>query len=603
MGRSWVAPTLVLLLASLSCAAADVSIVAGDDGWRVTAAQYDAAVGKDGALTSLSVQGLEFLHSAADFPRGAYAWQGGLVPLAQIAAEGSLLTAQGEPATIEYRFSDTGVTLVLTNRTDKEMLLVVVLSKGVRAMVGDDGRIRKTPAEKPAKAPVWYQLPAKLTMSGGTRAWGPWGDGYQVWQANIPAKQAGTITMEAGMATEDEQTKVQAAIDRVIPPPTDPVGPMWDLDRFGPAPACEPATGYEWAETAPGVQPIFFAGPPYDGHPTKVFAWLGVPEAPAGERLPGMVLVDGGGGTAFAHWVKMWNDRGYAAIAMDTCGCVPVGTYGNWQRHPDGGPEGWGGFGQINDPREDQWTFHAVADALLAHSLLRSLPEVDPDRIGVTGISWGGYLTSLIAGVDPRFRFAAPVYGCGFTLDMTFGDSVRALGPEGADRWMRWWDPSAYLADAGMPILWVDGTNDFAYTLNGWQKSYRLPKGPHYLSLRIRMPHGHTEGEVPEEIHALADQALKGGPALCRITDQGRDVREVWATFDAEVPVTKAELCFTKGTGPWVDRLWEAAPATLQDGRVTATLPEGTTCCFLNLTDERGLITSTEHEGLAPPPQ
>jgi len=398
------------------------------------------------------------------------------------------------------------------------------------------------------------------------------------------------------MATPEEQQQTREAVERVVPPPTDPVGPMWDLERFGKAPAYEEATGYEWAETAEGVRPIFFDGPDYEGRPTKVFAWLGVPETPAGTRLPGIVLVPGGGGTAFAHWVRMWNDRGYAAISMDTCGCVPVGTYGNWQRHPAGGPPGWGGFDQIDHPREDQWSFHAVASALLADSLLRSLPEVDPDRIGVTGISWGGYLTSLIAGADSRFAFAAPIYGCGFTLDMPFGESVRATGTEGADRWMRWWDPSSYLANAAMPILWMNGTNDFAYTMNGWQKSYRLAKGPHTLSMRIRMPHGHTEGEVPEEIHAFADQVVNGGTPLCRITGQGRADNRVWATFEAGSPVVEAELYATTATGPWPERQWDAYPATLAEGRADATLPEGTTCYFLALTDERGLIVSTEHE-------
>src|SRR5262249_55644912 len=45
-------------------------------------------------------------------------------------------------------------------------------------------------------------------------------------------------------------------------------------------------------------------------------------------------------------------------------------------------------------------------------SLLGRLPEVDPDRIGVTGISWGGYLTGLVAGLDDRLKAAVPVYGC-----------------------------------------------------------------------------------------------------------------------------------------------------------------------------------------------
>lgn len=388
-------------------------------------------------------------------------------------------------------------------------------------------------------------------------------------------------------------------MNRVILPPTDPTGPMWDLERFGKAPAYEPASGYEWSATAEGVQPIFFTGPAFDGQPTKVFAWLGVPKTEPGKKLPAMVLIHGGGGTAFANWVKMWNDRGYAAIAMDTCGCVPAGKYGAWQRHPQGGPPGWGGWGQTDWPREDQWTFHAVASALLAHSLIRSLPEVDPERTGVTGISWGGYLTSLVAGVDPRFKLAVPVYGCGYTLDMTFGGSVRGLKPEQADRWMRWWDPSAYLKNAKMPILWVNGTNDFAYTMNGWQKSYRDPQGPHTLSLKIRMPHGHgPAGEGPEEIHAFADQILQGGVPVCKVTGQGRDGSNVWVTFEAKAPVVKAELCYTKDTGDWTKKNWEAAPAELAAGKATAVLPEGTKCYYLNFTDDRNLIISSEHEEL-----
>ncbi len=405
------------------------------------------------------------------------------------------------------------------------------------------------------------------------------------------------IALEVGMTTPEEpRQQASEAEERVIVPPSDPIGPMWDLGRFGQAPMYEEATGYQWAETSEGVRPIFFDGPEYRGRPTRVFAWLGVPDAPPGTRLPGMVLVPGGGGTAFAHWVKMWNERGYAAISMDTCGCVPVGSYGNWERHPAGGPPGWGGFDQIDQPREDQWAFHAVASALLANSLLRSLPEVDPDRIGVTGISWGGYLTSLIAGVDPRFALAAPVYGCGYTLDMTFGESVRGMGAEAVDRWMRWWDPSAYLGNAAMPMLWINGTNDFAYTMPGWQKSYRTPVGPRTLSMRIRMPHGHIEGEVPEEIHAFANQILRGETPLCRVTGQGRAGQRVWATFEAQSPITKAELCATISTGPWTERQWDPYPAVLQDGRAETTLPDGTTCYFLALTDERGLIVSTEPE-------
>jgi hypothetical protein len=148
-----------------------------------------------------------------------------------------------------------------------------------------------------------------------------------------------------------------------------------------------------------------------------------------------------------------------------------------------------------------------------------------------------------------------------------------------------------------MPMLWVDGTNDFAYTMNAWQKSYRLARGPHTLCLRPRMSHGHSSGWAPKEIATFADSVVNGGDPLPKVTGQGRDGRNVWASFTSSHPITKAELEFTKDTGEWQKRLWEAVPAEIgTDGKVHATLPEGTKVYYLNLTDDRECLASTEHE-------
>jgi dipeptidyl aminopeptidase/acylaminoacyl peptidase len=57
------------------------------------------------------------------------------------------------------------------------------------------------------------------------------------------------------------------------------------------------------------------------------------------------------------------------------------------------GPTGWGGFSQIDEPIKDQWPYHAVSAVILSHNFLRSLPQIDKKKIGITGISWGGYLS------------------------------------------------------------------------------------------------------------------------------------------------------------------------------------------------------------------
>jgi dienelactone hydrolase len=370
-------------------------------------------------------------------------------------------------------------------------------------------------------------------------------------------------------------------------------GSPWDMEVLSKAP--------EWKALerprAEGVKAVTFSGPALRGKPTRVFAWLGIPLLREGQKVPAMVLIHGGGGTAFDEWVRLWVDRGYAAIAMDTCGQVPVGTYGRWIHDEQGGPPGWGGLDQIQRPLQDQWTYHAVADAILAHSLIRSLPEVDPDRTGVTGISWGGYLTCIVAGVDSRFKLAVPVYGCGFYRETAFAPELNKLSSEDAERWIACWDPSAYLSNANMPMLWVTGSNDFAYPFNALQLSYRLPRGPRTLCIRLRMPHGHGgAGENPAEIRVFADRILRGGSGLATITGAGREGAAAWATYDCRTPVIRAELNYTKDAGRWQDRKWEAIPAELGHGRAQAHLPEGTRVYYFNLFDQRECVVSTEHE-------
>lgn len=108
--------------------------------------------------------------------------------------------------------------------------------------------------------------------------------------------------------------------------------------------------------------------------------------------------------------MTLWARRGYAAIAMDLAGSQPDrgatkhgAVHGAINRLPDGGP------GQAHEDKfdtmatsglDDDWPYHAVANVIRAHSLVRSLPDVDPSRTAITGISWGGYTTCIVASLD-----------------------------------------------------------------------------------------------------------------------------------------------------------------------------------------------------------
>ncbi len=357
----------------------------------------------------------------------------------------------------------------------------------------------------------------------------------------------------------------------------------------------------------PGLRGVFYEGVPHRGRETRNFAWIGLPAGASRRRpVPAMVLIHGGGGTAFARWVRWWNQRGYAAIAMDTCGAMPLpdtGLLGSaaWPRYSFSGPAGWGGFDQIEAPPQDQWAFHACAAVVRAHTLLASLPEVDAGRIGLTGISWGGFLTCLVAGVDPRFRFAAPVYGCGFIQAGSAwsgkGGELGRRSPAQQRAWCANWDPSAVLGRVRCPMLWLNGTNDFAYLPPIWQRSAAATRGPRQMCLKLRWPHGHIPAaeQVPE-IAAFADAHLRGGAPLLAFGDTCHTRGALCATLAGDQPVRAAWLQATVADGPWPEREWHVLPASFDPvaRTVTARLPTGFRAATLAVTDERWLTTTSD---------
>ena len=362
----------------------------------------------------------------------------------------------------------------------------------------------------------------------------------------------------------------------------------WDMRELSKAPA------FEWADKTGPVRSLYYAGEPYQGHPTRVFAYYGVPEGVKG-KAPGIVLVHGGGGKAFKEWADMWAKRGYAAIAMDLAGCGP-----DEKRLPDGGPDQGHPqkFDDIAKGVKEAWPYHAVAAVVRAHSLLRAMPEVNPQRTGITGISWGGYLTCILAGLDPRFKVAVPVYGCGFLReDERWATMFKRLSDQDRQLWDDNFDPSRYLPSCTIPTLWLNGTNDLAFPPDIYQKSYRLVRGPRTLCVTAGMLHSHPHGWAPKEIGIFVDSILRGGKPLTRFEKIDRRGRQVAAMLQASVPLKQAALLTTTDTGDWKQRKWQSVPAKIEGNRITAELPtDKGIAWFLTATDDRNVTVSTEHE-------
>ncbi|MBN2376799.1 MAG: alpha/beta fold hydrolase [Sedimentisphaerales bacterium] len=387
-------------------------------------------------------------------------------------------------------------------------------------------------------------------------------------------------------------TALQQDNNIIYPAKSLPVTTPWDLVSLSEVPE------YEWSDRESSVCSFYYEGENYKDKPTRVFAYYASPatlnaKSTEGETYPAVVLVHGGGGTAFKEWVELWARRGYAAIAMDLAGCGP-----DLKRLLDGGPgqSDEVKFGGIEEPIEDQWTYHAVANVILAHSLIRSFTEVDANRTAVTGISWGGYLTCIVSGLDNRFKAAVPVYGCGFLHENSAWLSWFAkMSPQQKEKWVELWDPSRYIGSARMPVFFINGSSDFAYPLDSYAKTYGLVKGKRNLRVTVEMPHGHQQGWAPKEIGLFVDQYLKDGVPLPTVLSPKKTDGEFRATVESQAKLTSAQLHYTTGTEPINKLTWNTMAARIDGRQIIAPLPpEEATIWFFTVSDDRGAIVSSE---------
>jgi cephalosporin-C deacetylase-like acetyl esterase len=119
---------------------------------------------------------------------------------------------------------------------------------------------------------------------------------------------------------------------------------------------------------------------------------------------------------------------------------------------------------------------YRIWDGMRAIDYLESRPEVDPERIGCTGISGGGTLTSYLMALDDRIHAAAPgCYLCGFR------SLLQTIGPQDAEQNIH--AQIAYGMDHGdyvmmrapKPTLIMTATHDY-FDIHGAWSLFRQSK-------------------------------------------------------------------------------------------------------------------------------
>jgi dipeptidyl aminopeptidase/acylaminoacyl peptidase len=183
-----------------------------------------------------------------------------------------------------------------------------------------------------------------------------------------------------------------------------------------------------------------------------------------GTRVPLVVLIHGGPtgrwADSFNSWAQLLAARGYAVLCPNVRGSIGYG-----HRFIEANRADWGG-GDFKDVM-------AGVDLLIERGL------ADPDRLGIGGWSYGGYMSMWA--VTQTNRFKASVAGAGLS------DLASEFGTEDGSSYDEWFfgtpyekldgfiksSPITYIKNARTPTLILQGENDVTDPIGQSQQFYR----------------------------------------------------------------------------------------------------------------------------------
>jgi dipeptidyl aminopeptidase/acylaminoacyl peptidase len=200
-----------------------------------------------------------------------------------------------------------------------------------------------------------------------------------------------------------------------------------------------------------------------DGFLVKPIGWK------AGQKYPLILSVHGGPsgqyGVDWSHEFQVYAAKGYAVLFTN-----PRGSTGYGQKFERGIFNEWGGKDYLD-----------VMNGLDA--ALRRYPWIDQDRMGVTGGSYGGFMTNWIVGHTDRFKAAVTLRSLSNfisddgTRDGAYGHSSD-FGGDIFQKMDLYWDrsPLKYAKSVKTPTLILHSDNDYRVPIEQGEQWFRALK-------------------------------------------------------------------------------------------------------------------------------
>ncbi len=272
---------------------------------------------------------------------------------------------------------------------------------------------------------------------------------------------------------------------------------------------------------------LYFTSHKIDSKPVRIYGIYARPAFVKG-TIPALLFIHGGGQMADEQEVVAMARQGYAAFSHD------------WKRSEShdlsNHANRWPFDEQGRRLRADDYLDSPPWIARRALTLLEQQPEVDANRIGIYGFSWGGHHSWTVAATDARVKVASP--SCGIHTS-----------------------PQPFMERLGVPVLLTNASNDFFALLDMAQQSMAAINVEHRTLISPNENHNlaGTGWEVTRQ--KWFDHYLKGGaplpPAPIMSAKTTDDLTMVAVTAPA---ATECQLIYSYGAHAAADRCWFGKP-------------------------------------------
>ena len=339
-----------------------------------------------------------------------------------------------------------------------------------------------------------------------------------------------------------------------------------------------------------------------------IYAIMAYPKA-AGV-YPGILMYHGGGGIAegLVNNLRTYAALGYVTMALDEPGIASIAnsspySTGPWKSViPGEGPKL-----NVAGGIQNSTLYDAIIGSIEAFNLLSSQPNVNAQKMAVTGSSWGGYLTTFTAGVlGSRVKAAYSTWGCGFYETGSFWSELIAQMPSHyKSDWLTYLDAGRRAKDITAPYFIEQATNDTYFWPEAVSATLNAITGTKNHVTMANLNHTTLSSSATMKQRYM-NYYLKGvGSPFGTINITSSDMQldgSLKINMNVSLPVgvslSSAKLYYSVPTLTWQTRNWIELQATLVNGSsyqaiLSSSLANKGINYYANMIDTRQVQTSS----------